>query len=180
MRPKQIVNWLIAAGLVILCSGCAHVISSDIRARSRSDVYFSSVLSNPGAFAGETVIWGGRIIETVNHEGYTTVKILQMALDSYGRPQGENTSMGRFMGRIAGFVDDEIYHRGRLITVAGEITGSETERLGETTYTYPVVQVKETHLWQWPPYGYDDYPYWYDPYDPRWYFYPYFRHHFYF
>ncbi len=63
-------------------------------------MYFAGVLPNPGAFMGEAVIWGGRIIGTVNHEGYTTIKILQMALDSYGRPQGDNTSMGRFMGRI--------------------------------------------------------------------------------
>lgn len=171
---KKPVMLLIAA---IALSGCAHAISSELRQQSRKDLPFSAVLRNPDVYLGQTVIWGGRIIETVNRENETLVKVLQMPLDYYGMPEDEERSQGRFLARIQGYVDNEIYREGRMVTVAGEISGKETEPLGETQYTYPVITVKEIHLWkQTPIYGpplYWEY-YRYDYYGPYPRFRPYF------
>ena len=43
--------------------------------------------------------------------------------------------------------------KGKEITLAGEIVGKETKPLGKTEYTYPVVLVKQLHLWKRPYYG---------------------------
>lgn len=143
-------------------TGCAHVISHDLRERARSDLSFTTVLHNPDSYKGETVVWGGRIIETVNQEGTTEMKVLQMPLDYYGMPISEELSGGRFIARATGYLDNQIYRAGRWLTVGGQIVGQEALQLGESQYIYPVVAVKEVHLWVEPryPYYYRDYPYW--------------------
>jgi outer membrane lipoprotein len=54
--------------------------------------------------------------------------------------------------------------------VGGEISGRETQPIGEIQYTYPVVQAKELKLWEqpvpYPPYYYDPW-YWGPPYPWR-------------
>jgi len=52
--------------------------------------------------------------------------------------------------------------------VAGEVQGKKIQRLGEIDYTYPLISVKEIHLWPvvkkdrvYYPYPCWHYPYWY-------------------
>lgn len=162
---------LVALGVTL--TGCAHVISYDLREKARSDLSFSTVLQNPDAYRGETVVWGGEIIETVNQEGSTEIKVLQMPLDFYGMPIWEERSAGRFIARASSYLDNQIYRSGRWVTVGGQLVGQEMLPLGESQYTYPVVSVKEIHLWVEPrsPYYYRDYPYWHGY--PYWYWGPY-------
>ncbi|MHC1742163.1 MAG: Slp family lipoprotein [Syntrophobacteraceae bacterium] len=156
-------------------TGCAHVISYDLREKARGDLSFSAVLQNPDSYRDETVVWGGKIIETVNLEGSTEIKVLQMPLDYYGMPISEELTAGRFIARATGYLDNQIYRTGRWLTVGGQIVGLETQPLGERQYTYPVVAVKEIHLWVEPryPYYYRDYPYWHGYGYPYWYGAPY-------
>jgi outer membrane lipoprotein len=177
-RIFKVVLLLIWAGALV---GCAHVISADLREKSRSDLIFSSVLHNPDGYRGETVVWGGKIIETVNQEGSTAIKVLQMPLDHYGMPIHEERSAGRFIAKATGYLDNQIYRSGRWVTVGGQVVGQEVLPLGESQYAYPVLAVKEIHLWMEPrypyyrdyPYGYG-YPYWYGyPHGYGWYSYPY-------
>ncbi|MEJ2167336.1 MAG: Slp family lipoprotein [Desulfobacterales bacterium] len=65
-----------------------------------------------------------------------------------------------------------VFKKGNQITLAGKISGEKTLRLGQTQYTYPVVMIKEFHLWEkahyYPDY-FDDYgyfPYWRGPHYP--------------
>lgn len=77
-----------------------------------------------------------------------------------------------------------IYSKGREVTLAGEVKGKRVLPLGEIEYTYPLIAIKEIHLWPdeskgliYPyPYGY--YPYWYHPYGyyPYWWYHPHRRH----
>ncbi|NSW86098.1 MAG: Slp family lipoprotein [Syntrophobacteraceae bacterium] len=155
--------WIVLVSL-LASSGCAHVISRESRLKARPGLSFAAVQRDPGSYSGETVIWGGRIIDTVNRRDDTFLKILQTPLDSTGMPGEEEHSQGRFIAKIEGYVDREVYCRGRMITVAGEVTGREVEQLGEMEYVYPVVATREVHLWRRPAhrYGTSQFPAWYD------------------
>ena len=70
--PREPDSWI---------TGCAHVISSEMREKVRKDLTFSAVLANPEAYEGETIVWGGKVIDTLNEEGLTLIKILQIPID---------------------------------------------------------------------------------------------------
>lgn len=149
--------------LLLAVSGCAHVISPEMRQRAAKEPPFSSVLSNPENYVGQTVILGGIIIDAVNEpDNTTTLKVLETPLDYSGFPQDEESTQGRFMAKVSRYLDKEVYKKGRRITLAGEVAGKEVQPLGDTQYTYPVISVKELHLWKRiPSYGPYVYDYWY-------------------
>jgi len=63
---------LIVTVCLIVFSGCAHVISKDIRDKAEPSLTFEKVLQNPIAYKGKTVVWGGEIVETLNQKNGTT------------------------------------------------------------------------------------------------------------
>jgi outer membrane lipoprotein len=170
MSENSLTRLLILVILLSLLTGCAHVISSHERSKARQDLPFSTILANPEDYQGETVIWGGKVIDTVNEQGMTLIKVLQIPLDYLEMPEDEETSQGRFMAEVQRYIDPEVYRKGRMITLAGEVIGKKVERLGEMEYAYPLVRVKEIHLWKQysSPYGPYPPPYWY-----YWFGYPY-------
>jgi outer membrane lipoprotein len=161
MRICRLVPALLASCLMLFQSGCAHVIASNLRMQVPKDLTFAAVLKDPDRFRGEMVIWGGRIIETVNEEGYTRIKVLQIPLDFTGFPEDEEASEGRFLVQVIGYVDPEIYRKGRFITLAAIILGSRREPLGAIEYEYPLLESRQIHLWKNSPgYGVYPAPYW--------------------
>lgn len=164
---------LLALGLGLL-EGCGHVVSSELRAMAREDLTFPMVLADPERYQGEVVIWGGVIIETENRPEGTTLVILETPLDREGAPRDAEFSRGRFLARTHSFLDQAVYRQGRKVTVAGEIVGQEVRRVGEVPYGYPLLSVREIHLWRevvrgWAPaYHWGPYWYWWDPYWPWW------------
>ena len=154
--------------LPLLLLGCASLpISKQLRTEAAKNVTFSMVLENPKAYVGTIVLWGGQIIKTVNLKEGTEIFLLETPLDSYERPEGGFSSRGRFIAKDSNFLDPAVYKKNRWITLAGEVIGEKTEALGKTEYTYPVVAVKQLHLWKRPLYYYpyyNPYYYWYGPY----------------
>ncbi len=159
---------------LFLISACTYPISHELREEAQKDLTFSTALQNPTAYTGAIVIWGGKIISSLNRQDGTEITVLEMPLDSMERPEAEAQSQGRFIAKISKFLDPEIYSAGKKITVAGEIIGKETKPLGEVTYTYPVIAVKQIYLWRDWVYGVPPDYYWpswdwpYDPFDPFW------------
>lgn len=171
--------------LVLSISGCAYPISQQLREEAAKNVTFPMVLNNPSAYVGDIVIWGGTIIRTLNLKAGTEIFVLDTPLNQRGAPQQDIHSRGRFIAKTSGFLDPEVYKRGNQVTLAGEISGEKILPLGQTRYTYPVLMIKELHLWQkeryYPDY-YNDYgyhPYWRGPYYAPgfWGFYGYDREH---
>lgn len=166
---RRKLTWFFLSGLLVLVSGCAtYPIADTLRQEANRDLTLSMVLENPTAYVGSIVIWGGRIIQTINHPHGTEIIVLETPLSSTGMPVHEQLSQGRFIARASRYLDPEIYRRGRRIILAGEIVGKETRPLGETEYTYPVVSVRESHLVErerriYPPPYYWDWG-WYYPY----------------
>ena len=165
---------LIIVGYGLLAfSGCAPVISKQLRGQVAKELTLQVVLKNPEAYKGKTVLWSGVIISSVNLKKGTMIEVLQKPADKQGRPKDVDESEGRFLALYPGYLDVAIYNGGRKVTVAGEIQGKKIQRLGEIDYTYPFISAKEIHLW---PVEKEDRvyypcPYWHYPwsYGPYWY-----------
>jgi outer membrane lipoprotein len=171
--------------LFLLLSGCAHVISKDLRGQVDRSLTFREVFQNPNAYQGKMVIWGGDIVKTMNQkDGTTLVEVFQLPLSRRGEPNETYASEGRFLILAEKYLDPYLFQRGKKITVAGEILGEKRMALGEMDYRYPLVSSKQIYLWReyyyYPaPYYYPYSPYYY--YDP-WWDYPYswrFRYYYY-
>ncbi len=139
--------FLLLAAAVLVATGCAPVISSQIRKEAAVDIPFTEVVRNPDRYVGETFIWSGTIVETKNTPSGTEMKVLQHPADRQGRPRDVDVSEGRFLALDRRYLDPSIYSSGREVTVAGRLVGSEVRPLGEIQYTYPLVEVEEIHLW---------------------------------
>jgi outer membrane lipoprotein len=164
MANRNVSRTVLCGLILLLLSSCAYPISKELRQESKESPPFAVVLSNPTAYVGSTVIWGGSIIQTLNTREGTDILILETPLNYEEMPEGKRYSQGRFMAKTSKYLDPEIYKVGRRITVAGEIIGKETRPLSNTEYTYPVVMIEQIHLWRkhWvyvQPYPY----YWYGP-----------------
>ena len=136
------------------------------------------VQQDPGRTLGQRVRWGGSIIAVINQERGTLVEVLARPLDREGRPREDAAAEGRFIARLAGFVDPEELPVQRSLTVAGRVVDLETRPVGEYPYLYPVVDVDARHLWAprpvvvdypWGPPGWPWYdPWWGPPHGPWW------------
>jgi outer membrane lipoprotein len=96
---------------------------------------------------GKDVLWGGMIVNSTNLESRTRLEVLAYPLDSDQRPQVNEQPYGRFLLFKQGYLETVDYAAGRRITVLGRLTGTQTGKLDETTYTYPVVDAKQLYLW---------------------------------
>ncbi len=172
MTMKDILR--IVLSVFLLVSGCAPVISKELRTQVAREITFREVYEDPDLHKGKLVLWGGVIIGAKNLKEGTLIEVLQKPADRRGRPRDVDQSDGRFMALYEGFLDAAIYSEGREVTVAGEVKGKRVLPLGEIEYAYPLISIKEIYLW--PPktkerfylYPYWDYPWWYDPYWGHW------------
>jgi outer membrane lipoprotein len=155
---------LVVGVLSLSMVGCAYPISEQIREEVAEDVTFPMVLKNPSAYEGDIVLWGGFIIETVNLKEGAEIFVLDTPLDHWEEPEPERYSRGRFIAKTTKFLDPAVYRAGKKITLAGQIVGGQTLPLGEATYTYPVVVIKQFHLWK----QVYNYPFYYYPYYYPW------------
>ena len=151
--------------LILLISGCAHVISKDLRVKVDPSLTFGQILQNPNAYQGKTVLWGGEIIQTTNQkDGTTLIEVFQRPLGWRGEPKERPASEGRFLIIAEKYLDPYLFRRGRKITLAGEIQGEKIKPIGEMDYRYPYLLSKQIYLWKeyyYYPVPYE-YPYYYD------------------
>jgi outer membrane lipoprotein len=171
----KIQNLFFAPIFVAYClfslTGCAPVISKQLREQVARELTFSEVLKNTEAYKGKTVLWSGVIISSVNLKEGTMIEVLQKPADMQGKPKDVDESEGRFLALYPGYLDVAIYNGGRKVTVAGEVQGKRIQPLGEIDYTYPFISAKKIHLWPvekkdrvYYPCPYWHYPRWYGPY----------------
>ena len=168
---KNIFSFVIVSLILFLLSGCAHVISKDLMAKSDPSLTLTQVRQNPENFKGRLVVWGGEIIETtVQKDGTAQIEVFQRPLGWREEPKETIASEGRFLILADKYLDPYLFRKGKKITVAGEILGEKIKPLGETDYRYPLLLSKQIYLWEeyyyrsYPPYYY--YPGWY--YNPWW------------
>lgn len=138
--------WIILL-VIVSVAGCAPVISKNLLQQVDTNVTFESVLENPESYKQKIVVWGGEIISTQNRQEGTVIEVLQKPLQYGHQPTSGDASGGRFLALYDGYLDSAVYSNGREVTVAGMVTGRRTQRLDEIDYVYPLITVKELHLW---------------------------------
>ena len=156
----------IAAALVT--AGCA-VVPKPLQ----GDFVSQSPAGQPPA-DGARVRWGGTILTVEPKPGITCFQILARHLNESGRPRlGRDQAEGRFLACRNGFYDPAIFERGREVTITGNVSGTETRKVGEYDYQLPRVAAETVYLWPERPdyeigygFGYGPYPFWYP--DPWW------------
>ena len=175
---KPFIQRILILFAMLQVSACSSNIPELIRHVPEGDVQPAEVQGDAQRFVGTQVRWGGTIAQTQNREEFTEVEVVSRALDSDGEPVSGDSSRGRFIARIDGFLDPLIYAEKRNITVSGRVAGAVERNIGERSYIFPVVEVKVHYLWpERKPqqcYHCDPYldPWW--PYRPYWPYGPYY------
>ena len=96
---------------------------------------------------GESVRWGGRIVEVEPQSTRTCFEVVSVRLGADGRPTRQDQSSGRFLACRPGFYDPQIFKPGREITLSGRVTGFEDRKIGEYDYRYPRIDADVVYLW---------------------------------
>lgn len=97
---------------------------------------------------GHIVRWGGVVIESKNQKDATQLEVLAYPLDRDGRPRRNAEPLGRFIANKAGYLETVDYAPGRLVTITGPLQETQTRKLGETDYPYPVIVANDLKLWK--------------------------------
>jgi outer membrane lipoprotein len=157
----------------LLLAGCSSV-PEKIRTAPLEAPTLTQVRQAPETHTGSQVRWGGTIARVENRQDETRIEIVARALRGDGEPKQLDSSEGRFIARIRGFLDPAIFAEGRRLTVVGSIDEVVERQLGQMRYRYPLLEVEAYYLWP-PPLertAPDD-PWLYDPWYP-WRRYPYY------
>ncbi|MEA2085055.1 MAG: Slp family lipoprotein [Thermodesulfobacteriota bacterium] len=111
--------WHLFFGLIIVgyglfaFSGCAPIISKQLREQVAKVLNLSVVAKDPEAYRGKTVLWSGTIISSMNLKEGTIIEVLQKPTDMQGKPKDVDDSEGRFLVLYPGYLDVAIYNSGR-------------------------------------------------------------------
>jgi len=139
---------LLVVSVALMVTGCAHVISQEMRSQVAPELTFKEVTKEPMSYQGKIVLWGGVIVKCTNTEEGTLIEVRETALGFRGKPKDIDVSHGRFLVSHPEYLDCRIYGKGRKITVVGEISGQKTLPLDEIDYTYALISAKEIYLWK--------------------------------
>jgi outer membrane lipoprotein len=143
LRCRGIV-WLAVA---LSAMGCATGISKEVRSQVNFAGDFAELQQHPDQYTGQTVILGGKIIQSQILSSGTELLLLQLELDSVDHPQDNDQSKGRFLVHSDQFLDPALYPQGTLITVVGSLKETQERLIGQMTYRYPVITVLEIKKW---------------------------------
>ncbi len=138
---------LSAIFFILLLTGCAAGISPHSRSMVTYTGPFSTLQKTPDAYKGQVVMLGGRIIETKASSSLSEITVLQLAIDSNGRPLNPDQSEGRFIVQTKKLLDPAIYQKDIYLTVVGTLKGSKVGAIGGFQYAYPLVEGIEIKLW---------------------------------
>ncbi len=134
--------------LLVLMFGCAGGISKQTRSQITYSGSFSSLQKNPDDHIGEVLLLGGKIIETEVNPTTSEITVLQLPLGRRDRPQDVDRSEGRFLLQSKKLLDPAVYSKGISLTVVGKLIDSEVRAIGDSKYTYPIVEPIEIKLWR--------------------------------
>lgn len=118
-----------------------------VRDQLTPDLTLGQVVAQPAAFTGKMTLWGGRVIKTINKPQGSLIEVLELPLDSSGRPRDADQSQGRFIVSFSQFLDPAIYAEGREVSVAGRVAGVEKLPLGQIQYVYALLRGSNIQLW---------------------------------
>lgn len=138
--------------VLLIPSGCASTDDEFETSPSGTPaVTFLQLKAAPDSYKGQAVTFGGEVLGAKRLKEGTRIEILQLPLTSSLQPTLDLTqSQGRFVAMQREFLDPATIPPGTFVTVTGEIVGAVILPLDETDYTYPVVEIKNLHVWTKP------------------------------
>jgi outer membrane lipoprotein len=132
--------------LLLLLSACASGPGFDTTQVDLAATPRSAITEIPVA-SGQTVLWGGVILNIRNQESITRLEVLAYPLNRQQLPLRNQDPLGRFILEHPDFLEPTSYTEGRMVTIVGSVARSETGKVGGTDYVYPVIEANELHLW---------------------------------
>lgn len=142
VRPKRLV-----ALAALFVSACSSVPEKLAYQPESALIDYPQALAEPAAYLGKPVRWSGLIVQTQVQKTDSDIEVVYLPLKANGQPVQQEDSPGRFIIRVHGLLDPELYAKGRSISVVGELAASAEGHIGQQRYRYPVVQAKEHLLW---------------------------------
>ena len=131
---------------LLMLAGCASTPTFDASQVEQS-LTPQAVNAKPLESQGKSVLWGGTILDTRNLEDSTQIELLAYPLNSSQRPIQASKPLGRFIIRQPGYLEPTTYAQGRLLTVLGRVGDSQLGKIGEASYSYPVIFADKLQLW---------------------------------
>ena len=169
--------------LVLMIFNACAVLSTEVTRQAEGQPPFNELLAHTENYLGRTVVLGGYVATVRNLPEKTQIVLVQAPLGPGQRPKSKDSSSGRLILDYKGFLDPEVYRKGRAVTAGGEVIGGAGTAGESEPFPYVRVKVQEIYLWPeelplnmhpddeffwwgyyrtlWPPYYY--YP-WYRPY----------------
>ena len=144
----QLITAFLLPGVLLLLGGCAPVFPKEALDRVDRRVTFKELQKDPEKFLGTWVMIAGVIISTKTTKDGSSLEILQKPMDRDGEPLDTDETEGRFIAQTDQFLDETVYHKGRLITVIGAVAGKKKMPIDEILYQYPLLTAKALHLWR--------------------------------
>lgn len=135
--------------LATLCTaGCATVVSRQSLSLADRGISFAELRKDPDRYVGKYLLLGGGIATVRNTGAGGELEVVQFATDESGEITSTAASGGRFIATSADFLDPAVYRTGLLVTMVGKVQGKKAMWLEGVEYTYPVLAIREVHLWQ--------------------------------
>ncbi|WP_394753773.1 Slp family lipoprotein [Crenothrix sp.] len=130
----------------LLLSACSHLPPA-IENPPPVEITYDQAIHNINAYKNTLVRWGGVIIDVENEEYQSYIQVLLYPLNSYGRPQLDQTNSGRFIINSPSFLDPVVYSKNTEVTVFGALLGEVDRTVDKKTLKLPVVLSQIIHLW---------------------------------
>lgn len=102
--------------------------------------------AEPERWLGSRVVWAGTLVAVHNLADSSRLEVLAYPRRSNGDPDLDSAPLGRFVASYPGYLEPLDYAPGRQLSVRGRLAGSETGRVGEAQYDYPLVQAVQLQL----------------------------------
>lgn len=157
--PRMIVHASLLCAVISLsaCAESLHQVQRDaellgvpveLEKEIDTSVRFADLKQAPNEFIGRTVMIGGTVIRAKRTEVRTEVEVLQLPTEKDGPATDERLrSEGRFLAVRDAFLDPASLPEGTPVTVIGTVKGETARPLDESTYTYPLLEIK--HIIDW-------------------------------
>lgn len=139
-------RWLLAGVIAAALSGCVSVPDAIKGTSPMPQQDLARVMAAPQLYVGQEARFGGKVVNVLNENGKTRLEIATVPLDDGARPVLGVPSRGRIYADIAGFLDPVDY-RNQLVTVVGPIVGTVKGSIGESPYTFMLMQVTGYKRW---------------------------------
>ncbi len=129
-------------------TGCTPAFPREALEKVDRTITFKELQKDPEKFLGSWVMAAGVIIVTRTTKDGSFIEVLQKPMDRDGRPLDTDATDGRFIVQTKEFLDEAVYHPGRLVTAIGEVAGKKIMPIDEIMYQYPLLTAESLHLWR--------------------------------